>query len=90
MKTITRTKQFRQDYRKNVKSVHDLHELLQFPIEKLKKGETLPKRYKDHSLTGNWRDHREFHIKPDLIVIYSLNDVAVTLVRIGSHNACFG
>ena len=46
-----------------------------------------PARY-DHALSGEWADHRDCHIKPDLILIYRKPDVKVLqLVRIGSHSA---
>jgi mRNA-degrading endonuclease YafQ of YafQ-DinJ toxin-antitoxin module len=27
--------------------------------------------HRDHPLTGEWKDHRDCHIKPDLVLIYS-------------------
>lgn len=27
----------------------------------------LESRHRDHALTGNWKDHRDCHIKPDLV-----------------------
>jgi len=30
----------------------------------------LPSRYLDHALVGEWKDHRDCHIRPDLILIY--------------------
>lgn len=47
----------------------------------------LPPKYRDHPLTGDWSDHRDCHLKPDLILIYRLPDLdTVQLVRLGSHS----
>ena len=47
----------------------------------------LPRRYFDHRLTGEWSDHRDCHIKPDLVLIYRKPDAAaLELVRLGSHS----
>ena len=47
----------------------------------------LKPRYRDHALTGDWKDHRDCHIKPDLVLIYRKPDDAVSqLVRVGSHS----
>lgn len=51
----------------------------------------LPEKYKDHALTGEWKDFRDCHIKPDLILIYTKkNDGFLQLVRLGSHSELFG
>jgi len=33
-------------------------------------GKILESKYKDHQLSGNWKDHRDCHIEPDWILIY--------------------
>ncbi|MBW4976617.1 type II toxin-antitoxin system YafQ family toxin, partial [Roseovarius mucosus] len=46
----------------------------------------LEPRHHDHALTGNWRDHRDCHVRPDLVLIYRLpDDQTLQLVRLGSH-----
>ena len=41
----------------------------------------------DNGLTGDWKDHRDCHIKPDLVLIYRLPDgERLQLVRLGSHS----
>jgi mRNA interferase YafQ len=38
-------------------------------------------------LSNNWSDHRDCHIKPDLVLIYRLpDDETLQLVRLGSHS----
>jgi len=47
----------------------------------------LPHRNFDHPLSGGWTDHRDCHIKPDLILIYRKPDAThLDLVRLGSHS----
>ena len=51
-------------------------------------GETLDAKYKDHSLTGNYRETRECHIEPDWLLIYEIRgDVLVLMLyRLGSYS----
>jgi hypothetical protein len=43
--------------------------------------------YFDHALSGEWRDFRDCHIRPDLILIYRKPDAEnLELVRLGSHS----
>jgi mRNA interferase YafQ len=47
----------------------------------------LPRRNFDHPLGGEWSDHRDCHIRPDLILIYRKpDDDNLELVRLGSHS----
>lgn len=55
------------------------------------KGKTLPLRYKDHLLAGNYKGLRECYISPDCLLIYERKDVLkmVTLVRQVLIPICF-
>ena len=47
----------------------------------------LPRRNFDHTLSGEWNDHRDCHIRPDLVLIYRKpDDESLELVRQGSHS----
>jgi mRNA interferase YafQ len=47
----------------------------------------LADKHHDHALTGEWKDHRDCHVKPDLVLIYrKLGADVLQLVRIGSHS----
>ncbi|MBR4140158.1 MAG: type II toxin-antitoxin system YafQ family toxin [Campylobacter sp.] len=61
-------------------------------INLLLNGEKLPAKNKDHSLTGNFKDYRECHIKPDLLMVYKIDKSVLILYcfRIGSHSELFG
>ena len=89
MRRIERTRQFKRDYRRELKGRHrltlenDVVEVLQTLIN----NQALAEKYRDHALTGNWQDYRDCHIKPDLILIYSKpNNDVLQLVRLGSHS----
>ena len=44
----------------------------------------------DHPLAGEWSDHRDCHIRPDLILICRKpDDDSLELVRLGSHSQLF-
>ena len=56
-------------------------------ITALANDQSLAEKHRDHALTGDWKDHRDCHIKPDLVLIYRKPDDAVLqLVRLGSHS----
>jgi len=89
MYEIFRTSSFKKDYKKlsNVDK-----KLLKEVITLLANGETLAEEYNDHKLIGNYLGCRECHIKPDLLVIYRINDniLELALTRVGSHSKLFG
>ena len=89
--TIKHTTQFKKDY-KLAKKRHLDTDLLKDIITKLAKGETLPDKYRDHALSGNWMGHRECHINPDWLLIYRYEDdvLVLTLARTGTHSDLFG
>ena len=52
--------------------------LLDEVIEKLRLGQTLEEKYRDHELKGNFVGFRECHIKPDWLLIYLIEDDILT------------
>jgi mRNA interferase YafQ len=89
MRTIERTRSFKQDF-KRVRAMprhRDIVALLPDVVAVLAADSPLPERNRDHALTGNWKDHRDCHIKPDLLLIYRVPDPGILqLVRLGSHS----
>lgn len=86
---IKRTTQFKHDYKREKKSGHHkkLDSELLLTVELLASDKILPPRRYDHHLTGDWHDHRDCHIRPDLILIYRKPDKNILeLVRLGSHS----
>jgi mRNA interferase YafQ len=89
MRMIEWTGQFKRDYRRESKGQHRTTlETDLFPvIDLLANDSPLEARRRDHALTGEWKDHRDCHIKPDLVLIYQKPDSAtLRLVRLGSHS----
>jgi mRNA interferase YafQ len=89
MRTIKRTTQFKRDYKREKTGRHRaiLDDALLAAVSLLVKDTPLPMRNHDHPLTGEWKDYRDCHIKPDLVLIYRKPDkVTLELVRLGSHS----
>ena len=89
MRTIEKTGQFKRDFKRESKGKHrkTLTEDLLGILELLIADVELPAKYFDHSMIGNWNDHRNCHIKPDLVLLYRLpNNETLQLVRIGTHS----
>ena len=88
MRTVRYTGRFRRDYKREKDGRHSRYldtELLK-AVNILSKDERPPRRYFDHPLGGKWTDHRDCHIRPDLVLIYRKpDDTSLELVRLGSH-----
>ena len=80
--------QFKKDYKKIRRQRKDLTKL-QNVVKKLLNREELLPTFKDHKLTGRWKDFRDCHIEPDWILIYQIKEDALILVRTGSHSDLF-
>lgn len=88
MRTIERTGQFKRDFRRESKGRRrkTLAQDLAAVLIDLANDTLLEPRYRDHALTGEWTDHRDCHVKPDLVLIYRKPDGdRLQLVRLGSH-----
>ena len=61
-------------------------------VDILASGEKLDKKkYLDHRLKNDFKDYRECHIKPDLLLVYRYFDdkLLLYLYQIGSHSEIF-
>jgi mRNA interferase YafQ len=89
MRTIRYTSRFKRDYKREKAGRYRkiLDEELSKIVELLASDTPLPQRNVDHPLSGEWKDHRDCHIRPDLIPIYRKPDAgSLDLVRLGSHS----
>jgi mRNA interferase YafQ len=85
---VFRVNSFKKDYKKlNAKE----KEALKSVIRELADGKTLDPQYQDHKLIGNYLGCRECHVKPDLLLIYKIdnNILELALVRAGNHSKLF-
>lgn len=93
MRRIEHTTAFRRDFRRESKGRHGrrLHAIVAKMVGLLAEDRALPAAQRDHALTGQWRDFRDCHLGPDLVLIYrKQSDDVVQLVRLGSHAELFG
>jgi len=85
---LFKTNTFKRSYKK--KRLSNEEELAYIDVAyNLLCGNKLVEKYKDHQLIGNMQDCRECHIKPNLLLIYMIEDETLKLVDIGSHSELF-
>ena len=93
MRTIERSSQFKKDLKRELKGqrAKQMTAVLENVVELLQRDQPLPKKFKDHQLTGNLADCRDCHVLPNLVLLYEQPDNANTLrlVRLGSHAELF-
>ena len=89
--SIKFTNQFKRDLKLAKKQSKDIDKLFEI-IEILADGNQLPAKYRDHELTGNYKDTRECHIEPDWLLIYRVEDDRLIIVatETGTHADLFG
>jgi mRNA interferase YafQ len=87
VRRIERTGQFKRDYNRAANGPHRLDGDFVVIVTALANDQPLVAKHRDHVLGGDWKDHRDCHIKPDLVLTYRKPDDAVLqLVRLGSHS----
>ena len=68
MRTVKHTNRFRRDYKREKAGRHGRRldaELIE-TVTMLAEDKPLTRRFFDHPLSGEWSDHRDCHIRPDL------------------------
>ena len=82
--------QFKKDYKLALKRGCK-EKLFVELLNKLLNQQPLPQKNRDHQLTGNWKNHRECHITPDWILIYTIknDELILELNRTGTHSDLF-
>ena len=89
MRAVRFTKRFRRDYKREKSGRYGnvIDVALIEVVNLLAADKPLPRVNVDHPLLGEWADHRDCHIRPDLILIYRKpDDEHLDLVRLGSHS----
>jgi mRNA interferase YafQ len=81
---------FKKDYKLMKKRGKDLAKL-KYVVNELANQRPLDEKYRDHELTGNYRNFRECHIEPDWLLIYRIEkgELTLALVRTGTHSDLF-
>jgi mRNA interferase YafQ len=88
MREVKQTAAFKRDLKREAKGQQRqfLSQNLVQIIQKLANDVPLGTQHRDHALVGEWKDYRDCHIRPDLVLIYRKPDVStLQLVRLGSH-----
>ena len=100
LRDVAFTGQFKKDFKREKRGRHraTVAADVQAVVEDLADDIPLPEHMVDHALTGDWKDHRDCHVKPDLVLIYRKVDppkakplkrpekLKLYLVRLGSHS----
>lgn len=76
-------------YKKQPERLNSIFVIVDILIRKGVKG--IPFTHKPHRLSGKYKDCLECHIEPDLLLIWTQDDVnkEIILQRIGSHSELF-
>jgi mRNA interferase YafQ len=90
MRSVVQTNRFRRDWKREIRSSPGLSQAFVPILELLVEGKPLPPKARDHALSGKWTGFRDCHLRPDLVLIYGVTEIEVTLMRIGSHAELFG
>jgi mRNA interferase YafQ len=82
------TTQFKRDLKRAKRRGKDTDKI-KAVMSKLIDEEILEERYRDHALIGNYIGRREYHIEPDWLLIYKLQDDEIIFERTGTHADLF-
>jgi mRNA interferase YafQ len=89
---LSKSTRFKKDLKRILKDQNKDKsiEALSRVIDLLQNQVNLPEKYQVHRLKGKYSGHFECHVRPDLLLIYSIvNDSILELVRLGSHSELF-
>lgn len=92
MRDIVLTTKYKKDMKalsKNQRAAKYTAILVDY-LAKLQRGEPLPEKAKNHPLSKasprEYKDCWDFHVVPDICVIYRMTKTTIELIRIGQHN----
>lgn len=90
--SVVKTKQFEKDLRRLAHSGRYQLSKLQEVVTLLKMGISLPSRYNNHALHGEFAACEECHIAGDWLLVYQRRKqmLILVLVRTGTHSDLFG
>jgi mRNA interferase YafQ len=88
--TIKWTSRFKKEYKLLMKRCEDI-QALDNVIRLLADGVKLPPECRDHVLSGRYAGLHECHVRPDLLLVYDIDEgvLVLTLFRTGSHSDLF-
>lgn len=90
MRNIDFSSSFKKDLKKVIKYLEYNQKKFNEYASLLANGQSLPTNAKDHPLAKNspaeYKGFRDYHLAPDIVVIYELKEDSVVFRRIGKHN----
>ena len=89
MRSPSYTGQFKRDVKLAEKRGKEMGKLRQV-IALQWAGQSLPRKFGDHPLKGEWKSRRDLHIEPDWVLIYRVEGERVRFERTGTHADLFG
>lgn len=63
--------------------------VLKFVLNEIIEERPLDLKFKNHTLTGNWKNRWECHLAPDWLLIYKIDGQEVIFERMGTHSDLF-
>lgn len=81
---------FKKDLKRIERRGYDLT-LLKVVVNLLAEKKSLPGKYKNHWLTGDYKGYQECHITPDWLLVYQIknDELILVLSRTGTHSDLF-
>ena len=84
MRTPVYSGQFKRDIKRAEKRGKDMDKF-KVLARLLIDASSLPTRYRDHPLKGEWASFGDAHIEPDWLLIYKIDGDTVRFERTGTH-----
>ena len=96
MRKVEQRSRYRRDYKREGRGIY--RKVIEPPdgelwnvVIALANNMSLPQKYRDHLLAGEYEGCRECHVKPDLLLVYRYEgEDLLILERLGSHSEIFG
>ena len=87
IKYVSRFKKDFKRYQNQIVILQELNHVFKLLLARKK----LPEKYRDHTLSGGYSGMRECHVKPDVLLIYWIDEKNNKLIfeRLGSHSELF-
>ena len=88
--SVKSTSQFKKNLKLSRKRNRDINHLYEL-IELIASGETIPSKYKEHILIGNFKGIHECHVESDWLLLFEFDEeeLRLILLGVGTHSDLF-
>ena len=92
MLIVKYSRRFKKDFKAAIKADPTVADELRAVLDIILSGRSLPLKYRQHKLSGEFSECSECHLRPDLLLVYKINkdELRLLLLRLGSHSRIFG